>query len=112
MSPLKYSAKEIEDLDDLFSNDIIFLGEEATETNFKTKSVSASVIHVSTHSFLFKNYPVVIFSGDEQNDGYLETGEVAGDLPPLSVPLLNIVPTSSINCSKRNCYLRYRRRKF
>ena len=78
MSPLKYSAKEIEDLDDLFSNDIIFLGEEATETNFKTKSVSASVIHVSTHSFLFKNYPVVIFSGDEQNDGYLETGEVAG----------------------------------
>jgi len=75
--PLKYSSEEIEDIEGYFSNNVVLLKNEATETNFKKNAQSASIIHLSTHSFLFNNYPVVIFAKDDENDGYLETGEVA-----------------------------------
>ncbi|VAX21200.1 hypothetical protein MNBD_IGNAVI01-512, partial [hydrothermal vent metagenome] len=75
--PLKYSSEEIEDIEGYFSNDVVLLKDKATETNFKNNAQSASVIHLSTHSFLFNNYPVVIFAEDDENDGYLETGEIA-----------------------------------
>lgn len=75
--PLKYSLEEIEDIEGYFSNDVVLLKDKATETNFKKNAQSASVIHLSTHSFLYNNYPVVIFAEDDENDGYLETGEVA-----------------------------------
>ncbi|MCB0753099.1 MAG: CHAT domain-containing protein, partial [Ignavibacteriae bacterium] len=78
MLPLRYSAKEIEDIEGYFGDDVVLLGREATESNFKKNSSYSSIIHISTHSFLFKNNPVIIFGGDEDNDGYLETGEVAG----------------------------------
>jgi len=75
--PLKYSSEEIEDIEGYFTDDLVLLKDKATETNFKKNAQSASVIHLSTHSFLFNNYPVVIFAEDDKNDGYLETGEVA-----------------------------------
>lgn len=75
--PLKYSAQEIEGIEKYFSDDLILLNKDATESNFKLNSESASVIHLSTHSFLFKNYPVIVFVDDETNDGYLEMGEIA-----------------------------------
>jgi len=76
--PLKYSAEEIKGIEGYFDNKKVLLNDKATETNFKKEAASASIIHLSTHSFLFNNYPVVIFSNDDKkNDGYLETGEVA-----------------------------------
>jgi CHAT domain-containing protein len=78
MSQLKYSNEEIEEIEKIIGSDLVLLGSDATETNFKANSQSPSIIHISTHSFLFKNYPVVVLKDDELNDGYLEVGEVAG----------------------------------
>ncbi len=76
--PLKYSAEEIKNIKGYFSKKIVLLKDEATESNFKKNAKFASIIHLSTHSFLFNNYPVVMFfNNDDKNDGYLETGEVA-----------------------------------
>lgn len=76
--PLKYSSEEISNIDQFFSDDIVLTDDKATETNFKKNAELASIIHLSTHSFLYNNSPVVIFAEDDSNDGYLETGEVAG----------------------------------
>jgi len=77
LHPLKYSLDEVETIEQYFSNNMLLLGNEATETNFVLNAEKASVIHLSTHSFLFQNNPVVLLSEDEVNDGYLEIGEIA-----------------------------------
>jgi CHAT domain-containing protein/tetratricopeptide (TPR) repeat protein len=76
--PLEYSETEIENINDLVSNGIVFLSENATETNFKLNASNSSIIHLSTHSLLYKNQPLIIFSQqeDETDDGYLEVGEI------------------------------------
>ena len=44
----------------------------------KNNASQSSIIHLSTHSFLHKNQPLIIFSqnDDKQEDGYLERGEI------------------------------------
>ncbi|HEY6435430.1 MAG TPA: CHAT domain-containing protein, partial [Ignavibacteriaceae bacterium] len=78
LTPLEYSKDEIESIDDLVSNNTIFLSQEATESNFKQYAPSSNVIHISSHSFLLKDQPLIIFSPqkNDQNDGYLELGEI------------------------------------
>ncbi len=78
LTPLEYSKDEIESIDDLVSNNKIFLSQDATESNFKQYAPSSNVIHVSSHSFLLKDQPLIIFSQqkNDQNDGYLELGEI------------------------------------
>lgn len=77
--PLKYSKEEILGVDNYFSNTTVLLSDRATEKNFKQHSEASSIIHLSTHSFLYKNQPLILFSKDDQNleDGYLEAGEIA-----------------------------------
>lgn len=76
--PLKYSKEEIQSLNSMFSNSFTLLSDEATEKKFKENASQSSVIHLSTHSFLLKNQPLIIFSQseDEWEDGYLERGEI------------------------------------
>ncbi len=78
--PLKYSRDEIENLSNLFSNKTVLVSNEATESNFKKNSRSSKIIHLSTHSFLFKNQPLIVFSkgdkSDTTDDGYLEASEI------------------------------------
>lgn len=76
--PLKYSKEEIQNLNTLLANGLVFLSDNATEKNFKENASSCSIIHLSTHSFLLKNQPLIIFSQneDKEEDGYLETGEI------------------------------------
>ncbi len=78
MFPLKYSKDEIESIDNAINGNLIFLSEEATETNFKKNVHQSNVIHISTHSFLIKDQPLILFAnqnGDE-DDGFLELGEI------------------------------------
>jgi CHAT domain-containing protein/tetratricopeptide (TPR) repeat protein len=76
--PLKYSAEEIENVDDIIENNIVLLSENATEENFKSNASSSKLIHLSTHSFLYKNQPLIIFSTQENDpdDGFLEISEI------------------------------------
>ncbi|HEX9251600.1 MAG TPA: CHAT domain-containing protein, partial [Ignavibacteriaceae bacterium] len=76
--PLKYSREEIQSLGSLLSNGLVFLSDNATERNFKENASNCRIIHLSTHSFLLKNQPLIIFSqnGDTKEDGFLETGEI------------------------------------
>jgi CHAT domain-containing protein/Flp pilus assembly protein TadD len=76
--PLRYSKEEIQNLNSMFSNGFPLLSNDATEKNFKENAAQSSIIHLSTHSFLLKNQPLIIFSQntDESEDGYLERGEI------------------------------------
>lgn len=76
--PLKYSKEEIQNLNSLVSNGLVLLSDNATEKNFKENASQSSIIHLSTHSFLHNNQPLIIFSQneDEKEDGFLETGEI------------------------------------
>ena len=75
---LRYSKEEIQNLNAMFSNGFTLLSSEATEKKFKENAAQSSIIHLSTHSFLHKNQPLIIFSQnkDESEDGYLERGEI------------------------------------
>jgi CHAT domain-containing protein/Flp pilus assembly protein TadD len=76
--PLKYSKEEIENLNSLLPNGMVLLSADATEKNFKDNASQSSIIHLSTHSFLLKDQPLIIFSqnNDQDEDGYLEPGEI------------------------------------
>ena len=76
--PLEYSEAEIKNINDVVSNGLVFLSEEATETNFKLNAPGKKIIHLSTHSLLYKDQPLIIFSHqlDGADDGYLEIGEI------------------------------------
>jgi CHAT domain-containing protein/Flp pilus assembly protein TadD len=78
--PLKYSSEEAREVQEIINADKIFLNSNATETNFKKNALYSSIIHLSTHSFLYNNQPVIFFSNifDPENDGFLEAGEIAG----------------------------------
>jgi len=76
--PLRYSKEEVENLNSLFNDGFVLLSEDATENNFKEYASQSAVIHLSTHSFLYKNQPLIVFSqtDDTKEDGFLESGEI------------------------------------
>ena len=76
--PLRYSKGEITNLNSMFSNGVVLLSDNATEQKFKDNASQSSIIHLSTHSFLLKNQPLIVFSQNKNDneDGYLETGEI------------------------------------
>lgn len=78
VSPLQYSKDEIITIEEKFENSLTLLDIEATETNFKQNLENFSVVHLSTHSYLNENNPVILFSksDDKNNDGILERGEL------------------------------------
>lgn len=76
--PLEYSKEEIKNLNDLISDGFVLISDDATESNFKKNAETSKVIHLSTHSFLHKDQPLILFSqkDDTTNDGFLEAGEI------------------------------------
>ena len=76
--PLKYSGEEIREIGNIVDANKILTEKNATETNFKNNASQNSIIHLSTHSFLFNKQPVIFFSNyyDPDNDGFLEVGEI------------------------------------
>lgn len=76
--PLQYSKEEINNLKNLVADGYVLISERATESNFKKNAESSKVIHLSTHSFLHKDQPLILFSqtDDPDNDGFLEAGEI------------------------------------
>ena len=76
--PLEYSQDEIESIDKTITNNLIFVSDEATESNFKLNAPKSDIVHLSTHSFLLKDQPLIFFSsqGDKKDDGFLELGEI------------------------------------
>lgn len=78
--PLKYSEEELDEISSLLPSVRIFSKENATEDNFRKYAGSAKLIHISTHSALLQNLPVIFFAstGKENSDGALIPAEVAG----------------------------------
>ncbi|MBE0572854.1 MAG: CHAT domain-containing protein [Ignavibacteriaceae bacterium] len=76
--PLEYSQDEIESIDKTITNNLIFTSNQATESNFKRNAPKSDIVHLSTHSFLLKDQPLIFFSsqGDKKEDGFLELGEI------------------------------------
>ena len=76
--PLKYSGEEVSSIGEIINASTILLNKNATETNFKENAEMSRVIHLSTHSFLYKKQPLIFFSNtyDAENDGFLEAGEI------------------------------------
>jgi len=76
--PLRYSEEEINSIDETVDNNVILLSSSATESNFKADAPNSKIIHISSHSFLIKDQPLVMFSPqkDEKDDGFLELGEI------------------------------------
>ncbi|MFO7525817.1 MAG: CHAT domain-containing protein, partial [Ignavibacteriaceae bacterium] len=76
--PLQYSRDEIENVNTLIDNGYVLTSGNATEDNFKQNASLSKIIHLSTHSFLYKDQPLIMFSqdGDSQEDGYLESSEI------------------------------------
>ncbi len=76
--PLEYSQDEIESIDKTIANNLIFTSNEATESNFKKNAPESDIVHLSTHSFLLKDQPLIFFSpqANENEDGFLELGEI------------------------------------
>ena len=76
--PLKYSGEEVNSIGEIVNANKILLDKNATETNFKHNAELSRIIHLSTHSFLYKNQPLIFFSNsqDSENDGFLEAGEI------------------------------------
>jgi CHAT domain-containing protein len=76
--PLKYSGEEINSIGEIINANTILLNKNATETNFKHNAELSRIIHLSTHSFLYKKQPLIFFSNvyDSENDGFLEAGEI------------------------------------
>lgn len=77
-SPLEFSEDEIESIDNTIDNNLVLLSKDATESNFKKNSAASKIVHISTHSFLIKDQPLILFTpdDDEQDDGFLELGEI------------------------------------
>ncbi len=76
--PLEYSKDEIQGIDEIIANNMVLTSQQATESNFKEFAASSHVIHISSHSLLLKDQPLIIFSqqNDNENDGFLELGEI------------------------------------
>ena len=76
--PLKYSGEEVNMIGEIIKADNVFLNKEATETNFKENAELSKIIHLSTHSLLYKKQPLIFFSNfyDPGNDGFLEASEI------------------------------------
>lgn len=76
--PLKYSEDEVSEISTTIKADKILLENDATETNFKMNADYSKIIHLSTHSFLINDQPVIFLSNnyDKRNDGLLEAGEI------------------------------------
>ncbi len=76
--PLKYSGEEVKSIGEIINASTILLNKNATETNFKGNAELSRIIHLSTHSFLYKKQPLIFFSNtyDAENDGFLEAGEI------------------------------------
>lgn len=79
MLPLRYSMSEVENINNMLDFATVLSGSFATESRFKELAADASLIHLSTHSALFREQPLIFFSNlyDVQNDGFLEAGEIA-----------------------------------
>jgi len=76
--PLKFSEEEIESIDETIDNNVVLLSSNATESKFKKNAPNSKIVHISSHSFLIKDQPLVMFSPqkDEAEDGFLELGEI------------------------------------
>jgi len=76
--PLKYSGEEVNMIGEIIKADKVFLNKDATETNFKQNAELSKIIHLSTHSLLYKKQPLIFFSNfyDPENDGFLEASEI------------------------------------
>ena len=76
--PLRFSEEEITSIDETIDNNVILLSSEATESNFKSMVSNSKIVHISSHSFLIKDQPLVMFSPqqDKSDDGFLELGEI------------------------------------
>jgi CHAT domain-containing protein len=114
LTPLPYSLKEVRTIADLFtqrnSQRPTFLGNSATEKNFRTYAPGNSHIHIATHSVISVEDPVnsaLVFSGvdeagglEDKNDGLLHLDEISNLQLDASLVVLSACATGKGKVSK------------
>lgn len=78
LTPLENAALEVERIGQLTKGQI-YLGGNATESQFKEQAANYGVLHFATHGILNHKYPLyssLVLLGDEENDGLLHTYEL------------------------------------
>lgn len=80
LSPLRYNQPEVEEIANMLTGDV-FLGWQATESNFKANSSNYRLLHLAMHTVLDDSLPLysgLVFSEnqDSLDDGYLYTSEI------------------------------------
>lgn len=81
LSHLPYSGEEAREIYDLFPHSRLFVGKDATESNFKQFAPHYRILHPSTHNFLDDRQPFysrLVFAPDPKRgeDGSLYTYEI------------------------------------
>ncbi|MBL1215496.1 MAG: CHAT domain-containing protein [Ignavibacteriae bacterium] len=76
LNPLEYSKEEIQSINSIVGNSINIISDEATKLNFKKYAPQSKLIHISSHSFLINELPFIVFSESNEDNGFLEIGEI------------------------------------
>jgi len=81
LTPLPATEKEVYSIQDIYdkTNTKIFIGKNATETNFRLWGPNYGVLHLATHAIQNDASPLyssIVFSPDKDNDGFLEAHEI------------------------------------
>ncbi len=76
LNPLEYSKEEIQSINSIVGNSVNFISQEATESNFKKFAPKSNLVHISSHSFLLNDQPFIVFSKSDEENGFLEIGEI------------------------------------
>lgn len=80
LSPLRYNQPEVEQIAAMFNGDA-FIGNQATEAQFKANSNNYRLLHLAMHTVLDDSLPLysgLVFTQQEDSleDGYLYTSEI------------------------------------
>lgn len=85
LEALPFSVLEVENIQQLMKsngfNTKQFIGNQATETNFKVEAQQSGILHLATHGFVSKIHPefsgLFFHSNDSLDDAYLFRDEIA-----------------------------------
>ncbi|MBN1186407.1 MAG: CHAT domain-containing protein [Bacteroidales bacterium] len=81
LNPLPFAKQEVDRISNIIRGTNVFVGNQATETNFKVNAKSYKILHLAMHTILNDENPMfskLVFEPhtDSLNDGFLNTFEI------------------------------------
>ena len=79
--PLIWAEKECQEISTFFKNAKVFIGNDATETNFLMNSGNYDIAHIASHGVIDSQQPMesrLLLADDTQNNGILTVSDLYG----------------------------------